>query len=598
MKILALSPTPTAPLNFGNRIRIHRVLSHLKGLGHEVHLLHYASESDWRASAPLDQLTQMARTWDTVTTIPATRELHPPPAGEDHTIDEWWDPAIEAFLVWLFRRASFDVFIVNYTWLSKALELAPSSVLKVLDTHDKFADRRHLLQSLNLSPEFFHTTESEEAIALKRADLVLAIKEEEAEYFHNNGAQRVDTLIHADPPRFSNRATPRELKVFGIFAARNNINVANITRFIETAAGVFRKYLCPLEVHIYGSVCRDLEHLTREQRYSFVRLKGYVETQQQFYEQVDCVLIPMDVSTGLKIKAAEALSFGKPIIAHRHGFEGLPAFHSFQQLESFEDIAEACITCAFDDKLLAGMATATKRSEHSAERHFEGAIRRMLQTRAEVLPKNVVVWDTDDGNGLDAEDIACAADLARYLSYRFELGVVVAGGLSAEQVEPLTVGHGYTLRVSSIGALQAPEYADWIAGADRVVTNSVALLQQCRDPQWKSVFYDARLGASARLPRTLLRQDISLVVMQSDGAVGTVGLPPQRPADTGRVVTVSLPRRFWKAHELGPGSGLKYDRLRGYLPDALLQPESAHPELHRSASGDAGWAKVWRLLAT
>ena len=41
-------------------------------------------------------------------------------------------------------------------------------------------ESKEVLQELGLKPEFFHTTPQEEAKALDRADLVLAIKEEEA----------------------------------------------------------------------------------------------------------------------------------------------------------------------------------------------------------------------------------------------------------------------------------------------------------------------------------------------------------------------------------------------------------------------------------
>ena len=42
----------------------------------------------------------------------------------DIHIDEWWDWALENHLSKIFASREYDVCIVNYTWLSKALEFA------------------------------------------------------------------------------------------------------------------------------------------------------------------------------------------------------------------------------------------------------------------------------------------------------------------------------------------------------------------------------------------------------------------------------------------------------------------------------------------
>jgi len=53
-----------------------------------------------------------------------------------------------------------------------------------------------------------------------------------------------------------------------------------------------------------------------------VKLGGMVPTTDDFYRAVDCVVNPQYFSTGLKIKIAEALAYGAPLISHRHSFEG------------------------------------------------------------------------------------------------------------------------------------------------------------------------------------------------------------------------------------------------------------------------------------
>lgn len=594
MRILILSPTPTSPQNYGNRVRIHRVLSRLKELGHEVHLVMYPSESDWRTSIPFDALKKMQLDWDSVNIVPNTRELHTPSVGEDHTIDEWWDYSIGDYLKWIFSKTKFDIFIINYTWLSKAFEFAPNSVLKVLDTHDKFADRRHILEKMGISPEFFHTTVEEERIALTRANLVLAIKEEEAQYFKENGSASVETLIHANHASFLPRRNRNGgLKSFGILAANNSINISNITRFIESAAPIFYKYLCPLEIKIYGGACKNLQHLLR---FPFVSLQGYVEDQTEFYEGVDFVLIPMDLSTGLKIKAAEALAFGKPVIAHAHGFEGLAAFHPYQQLASFEEIANACITCAFDDATEQVLANATKRSQFASEGRFDNAINNIIAARSSVLPKAIFYIEVT--NPQDLRAIQWIRDLFEYFSYKFDLGVVVQGQTTEQVRDILYFGDRYQVWDADGTHLQDPAHLEWLAAASVLITNSAQPMTHCKNAAWNKVFIDSR-AHPVNFSRTRFHahRDIQaqgLYVLNADLAIGGPNISGSLKKVYGSPRYVSLPGRFWKLCDPAAEITTNSERVYRYfgMQDGTPPAEYADAVV-RSVQSDAGWAKLW-----
>src|SRR5215472_13046562 len=152
-RVLVLSPTPSHPQDFGNRKRIFRICSQLKERGARIVFLHYPAEAEWRGRIPEHASRAMANTWDRYYQLPAPASLHPSPIGQHHTIDEWWDDSIGTFLAWLFANDNFDVFIVNYSWLSKAFEFAPPSVVRILDTNDVFSGRRELLERHGIVPE-------------------------------------------------------------------------------------------------------------------------------------------------------------------------------------------------------------------------------------------------------------------------------------------------------------------------------------------------------------------------------------------------------------------------------------------------------------
>jgi hypothetical protein len=344
-RVLVLSPTPTHPQDYGNRKRIFQVCSRYAAEGAHITFVHYPAESEWRGAVPMAAELAMKGAWHQYYTIPPTRNLHAQPEGYSHRIDEWWDDSIGQFLRWLFSVQSFDVFIVNYSWLSKAFEYVPPGTFKILDTHDKVSGRREMLNALGLGPEFFYTTENEEALALARADLVWAIKSEERDQFEYMSSTPVLTLPHLDPEKPLKRpAAARDgyLRV-GVIGARNNVNRMNIAEFLRAAAPVFLETFAPVRIVVAGSVCDIIENAD----YPFVELRGRIEHVEDFYRSVDCIAVPMRMSTGLKIKTGEALSFGQPLISLAHAFEGYHPSHPLHGLKNFEEMAHAIADLSF-----------------------------------------------------------------------------------------------------------------------------------------------------------------------------------------------------------------------------------------------------------
>ncbi|WP_230164150.1 glycosyltransferase family 4 protein [Roseomonas sp. CECT 9278] len=438
LRVLVLSPVPTWPITLGNRNRIVQVNRALQREGARVSLLHYPSDDEWRVRLPRAALAEMARQWDEVFTCPVTRPLHTRPSeGEDHAADDWWDPAIGQMLDWLFKVGRYDALLVNYTWLSKALEHAPAGVLRILDTHDRFSDRRALLAQNGLPPEYFHTTQDQERLALDRADLVWAIKDQEAEFFRTITARPVRTLLHAEPLRAApppavTAAAPaapdRAAGVLrlGIVGGRNNINASNIRGFLKTADAYLRRTLLPIEIVVGGSVCDLLEGL----RLPYLRLLGRVEEMDELYDQVDAVLAPLAFSTGLKIKVGEALSRGKPLISHVHAFEGYVATHPFHECADFDAMMRAIHRLVRDPAALDTLAEASRRSVDEAAAGIADTLADAGR-RAGQLPPSVVVSLRFDQARLGALGFDHLLDAARYAGFRAPVVFHFAGEATA-----------------------------------------------------------------------------------------------------------------------------------------------------------------------
>lgn len=420
-EILVVSPTPTWPLDHGNRKRIHSVCNALKDRGAVIHFLYYPSEGDWRGTYPKNALQAMQRQWDYVYKVTPSIALHTSAKGDSHLIDEWWDEAVENEVKWLMARNDFDAIIVNYSWLSKALTFAPPGCLRVLDTHDRFSGRGALLEAHGIEKEFFHTSPKEEFKALERADIVWAIKheeevffrdllerfeheeepkplkfppippkEEEEEDWYDYAATEVCTLLHVEEKEGFEFSAPYRSNGYltvGIVGAYNNINLVNTRAFLEKALPIFEKYMAPVKILLAGSMCRGLSDIN----HPFVELLGRVESLEDFYSRLDIALVPMTFSTGLKIKVGEALAYGVPIIAHAHAFEGYPDQHEWHTLESMEAIAEAVTEAAFAPEKIDELQTATRRAQQALHQEVETTLDRFVEAVKEKRPSVSIV---------------------------------------------------------------------------------------------------------------------------------------------------------------------------------------------------------------
>ncbi len=380
---MVISPTPTHPQDHGNRKRVFEICSRLKNMGAKIHFAHYASEHDWRDARPAYAEAQMRATWDGYDLIAPSRPLHMGAIERDHSIDEWEDPALSVYVNWVCGVQRFDAVIVNYTWLSFCLNSVPDGVFKILDTHDAFGKRRTMLEQMGIGPEFFHTTPEEEAKGLARADLVWAIKEDEREYFTRElGVKNCLTMLHAEPGNsvWREQISDDGFLRAGVIGARNNVNRRNLEEFLSVALPQFSHYLADVKIVIAGGCADDFLDF----QHPNVEIVGRVPHVEDFYRHVDVVIAPIAVSTGLKIKVAEAMGSGAPLVALAHATEGFPTQEPRHLLRDFKEMAMELIKLAFDRDQLPGLAEGSRQICTAIDNHVQAA---MAETYAQLIAR-------------------------------------------------------------------------------------------------------------------------------------------------------------------------------------------------------------------
>jgi glycosyltransferase involved in cell wall biosynthesis len=436
MRILVVSPTPSHPQDAGNRARIHTVLSGLKSAGHSITLCLLNREK-----VGPEHLDSMRSAWDELILVPHDRALEKPSLGTTYGLDDWIQPPLEDALQALAaRRPGFDMVLVEYVFLSRAFTFFPAPnlrfptpVLKVLDTHDQFGGRDQRLRALGLQPGFFHTTPAEEARGFGRADLVLAIQEEERAAFEATSPTPVLTLGHipADPrPKLPKRPADGRF-ILGYLGSSNPMNTRALLRFVEAldlptfaAAGG--------ELCVAGAAAQALEPAPG------LTLLGPVADPDEFYRQVDLVVNPHEGGTGLKIKTVEALARGRPVAGTAEAFAGLAPQAGGHAAADAEALAHLVRHAATDASVFAEIAEASRHifarysSDVAAQSRLlaSPATLRLATTRPRtLLVTDIRFWEQRLGNH------ARIAALARAARSEMDLDLFFLGSMAGPERE-------------------------------------------------------------------------------------------------------------------------------------------------------------------
>jgi len=337
-QVLFISPIPTHPTTAGNRARVNTLASSLSRNGHDLFFMHIEQEAGDRTilkevwgdryvpvpyKKPRSRLAHLLRR--------IARKINSKRAFQ-YGIDEWYDPDTDRAINKFLESYPIDIVIVEYVFMSRALLNIPEGIVKILDTHDVFANREQRYIANNMQPTWFSCSPRQEAKGLQRADVVVAIQEDEANYFR--ACMDVDVVTIGHPvdlvdASVSDIVTGRILLV----GSSNPINVSSAQWLIELVFPIVLETFPDAELCIAGTICQALTPVPK------VRLLGKLDDLSEAYAGAHLVVNPMLFGTGLKIKSVEALAHNRPLVTTPCGAEGLVS--SAQQAFSVASAPEA-----------------------------------------------------------------------------------------------------------------------------------------------------------------------------------------------------------------------------------------------------------------
>ncbi|MCE2736941.1 MAG: glycosyltransferase [Rhodobacter sp.] len=371
--ILYFSPFPSHPQNHGNQATIHAFGRRFQSMGHKVHFALLQSHMYDDAA-----LQAMRETWDSFDILPNSHPLGAD--GRDIPCDGWYEPGLGENIRLLCQRYDIDVVFCSYVFQSKLLEFVPDHVLKVIDTHDKMGDRYEMLRKNGQPLEFFSCSPEQEGAYLRRADVVVARRAEEAEYF-NSVSQRQTAIVipHFEEPHFQQRRF-ETLRNVGLVASANRINLAIMLDFVRAVDKATRGAKVPFQVHIAGQVRDMIRDLPPADQAAFARdwitLHGFVPDIADFYAQMDVIVSPVTMGTGINVKTVQAMAFGMPLLTTAWGCKGIETGDPMHGFKSIDDLVGGLMEVQSRPELLGHLAQVSQ----MRYRDFVAASRKALSS--------------------------------------------------------------------------------------------------------------------------------------------------------------------------------------------------------------------------
>lgn len=340
MKVAFVSSIPVFPTTEGNRRRTLNLARAVRSLGHEVQFVFLPSrtipaldraahESEFGADGlvvlandGLSSLAYLARRSLMRVLRRAKRAIGRGDAFH-LGLDELFRPSHARQLRTLQAQQGFDAAIVAYIFNSRALEAFGPATLRILDTHDSFADRHLAIAGTRSERDYwFSVSDETERRAFRRAEVVLAIQPDEADRFAGRlGPQhRVATVSH-----LIDLAMPLDDfgAVGGTFVGSSNgPNIVSLQFFVERTLPLILAAVPDFRLHVVGSVGARIGEADGLVKH------GRVEDLREVYRLAPLSLNPMEAGTGINIKLLDAMAAGVGTVSTRTGGRGLGAAFS------------------------------------------------------------------------------------------------------------------------------------------------------------------------------------------------------------------------------------------------------------------------------
>lgn len=268
----------------------------------------------------------------------------------DPPLSRFTNNAIRAEFLSHVRSIKPYVALIQYIELAYLVDDLPADLRRstclAIDTHDVMHQRCARFASAD-EPHWVQIDRNEEAKALRKFDLVIAIQDHDALALQSMAPDaQVITAHHAVVAKTKGASTHNDGAVrFGFLGVGNAPNIRSATFLLkEVWPQVYAQVGDEARLVLAGAVCAAVSDLASNMH--GVEPLGEIDSIATFYDSIDVVLNPVTFGGGLKIKNVEALAHGVPLVTTATGSEGLGgrAGDSYLLADSAETWARECLS--------------------------------------------------------------------------------------------------------------------------------------------------------------------------------------------------------------------------------------------------------------
>lgn len=209
-----------------------------------------------------------------------------------------------------------DLFLAEYVFMTRVFGLM-KPVTKAIDTIDVFSTKASKVEKYGVS-DGLAMSEAEEAVLLRRADILIGIHPDEARDLARLAPDRRVVSVGVDfDVSEPQQALPAGATIF-LVASGNLMNVKGLRDFLRFCWPMIHRNVPEAELLIAGAVGDTIEDLPPN-----VRVLGWVEDLRPLYAGARLIINPTVAGTGLKIKTIEALCHLRPVVCWPAGVDGV-----------------------------------------------------------------------------------------------------------------------------------------------------------------------------------------------------------------------------------------------------------------------------------
>ena len=236
--------------------------------------------------------------------------------------DAWCPAGLVALVSRTVVQTSPDALLVQFPFLSRCLTVRSAGpVRRVLDADNWFIGRAEQYRQGALEYDWYSTDEAGVRKAVARADVVLAIQQEEAARYRAVVPDGVEVLCVPHAICGTLRSAKFGAKRVLFIGNENAENTAGLRAFLQESWPQVLAAHPDAQMHVAGRVSTHAQGL-----HPSIQTHGTVQDLGLLYDSCPIALSLATVGTGLKIKSVEALAHGCLLVATTPGLQGLDAF--------------------------------------------------------------------------------------------------------------------------------------------------------------------------------------------------------------------------------------------------------------------------------